>query len=376
MLSLSVLFHVHIVTAPSKPKYSSYYIIKALPMAALNSTTIMMSNTIDSDLNSTGYTKEQNDSGFDNLPVWNILPYMVAGASCTMVAFIWQYVLYLRKSHSGKNYNHGLLATMGILLSMNLAFACVALGHYCSQARNVVFGDNLDELHWSIRATLGLTSTIVLISQFELLNLAKRAHAWEGSFIGEFWVTMIVLWALDLCAMFGVNIAKLTTIGEYFRCSFALGGFVFSFIIITWLIFRIFQLRSRKYCEEDIFGVSCIILKTLLEDAERGKPANAARDTQQVRAYRTVNFLATWLYAPMWFWCIATTIAVVCAQSFDKSFASLVVCVSLAEAVALTLPVILTKALCEFGDTEMIHEKQAEENGRSFNTDKEIQTVE
>ncbi|KAK7688859.1 hypothetical protein QCA50_007548 [Cerrena zonata] len=143
---------------------------------------------------------------------------------------------------------------------------------------------------------------------------------------------------------YGVQSFNISTIREWFLYHIALSGFVFSFLIVTIIVSRLFEMRVDKSSDEqDKYPLTSYALDRCSLQFGEVPVSNT---------HRTLSFLSGMLRLPSLLWTLATFCVYLFDSKLNDSLGVLVLRVACSVAGALVSPVILVKGLRKLGDAD------------------------
>ncbi|KAK7688827.1 hypothetical protein QCA50_007516 [Cerrena zonata] len=240
-------------------------------------------------------------SSLDSLPLSDFVPYLLVASASTCGAFIWQTTRYLREA--------------SLTRKSHLPFGTFVLvpGTYRSQ--------------WNY-SSLSVDYGVRFLSSYYL-------DASNPRFESQVW---------DLRAAYGVQSFNISTIREWFLYHIAASGFVFSFLFVTIIVSRLFEMRVDKSSEEqDKYPLTSYALDRCSLQFGEVPVSNT---------HRTLSYLSGMFRLPSLLWTLATFCVYLFNSKLNDSLGVLVLRVACSVAGALVSPVILVKGLRKLGDAD------------------------
>lgn len=233
---------------------------------------------------------------------------------------------------------------INLLSYLNYASLYIAGNFYRGPGRNVVLGACLSDLHWGLKATLALSSTILLFTQLQSLILANRSRAWNLTFATQLFAIIGGLWVWDICAAYGVSLFNISTIHQWLGYHVTIGGFVISFLFINTIICHLFEAHLEKS--------SNYMYRYPLWSYLMDRTALQYGRVPVTNTHRTLSFLGAMLRIPSLLWSLFSFFVFLFRSKLSDSFGTFAAYVAVSFFAAWLSPTILVKGLRKLGDVD------------------------
>ncbi|KAK7688862.1 hypothetical protein QCA50_007551 [Cerrena zonata] len=168
-------------------------------------------------------------------------------------------------------------------------------------------------------------------------------------YAAELFIIVGGLWIWDLRAAYGVQSFNISTIREWFLYRVAPSGFVFSFLFVTIIVSRLFEMRVDKPSEEqDKYPLTSYALDRCSLQFGEVPVSNT---------HRILSYLSGMLRLPSLLWTLATFCVYLFDSKLNDSLGVLVLRVACSVAEALVSPVILVEGLRKLGNADFEAER-------------------